>query len=344
MTTQLDCSLGLKKETTYGTFAVPDQFLEFTSESLDANLEFTQGAGMRVGSRVDRGGRRVLAKTAPAGSISLEAASSGLGALLEAAFGAVTNTEVPTSTGVYQQVHTPKTSDYLDSFTIQKGIPPLGGGATHALSFLGAMCDSIEFSASDGGLLMVSTAWKAQDIVTDESYAAPSYPATLDLFHFVHGKIYVGNTITKATDTALASAAGSELANIRAFSLKCENGLDDAGFNLGGAGKRTRKNALGKAAISGSMTAEYDAATLRDAYLNNTDLTLLLTFTLPDAIATDIYPVLQIHVPLIKLEGELPKANGGDVITQTIPFTGLDSLAASTEPIYVVYRTEDTTP
>ena len=62
MTTQLDCSIGIKKETTYGTAVVVDQFLEFTSESFDRKATFVQGEGLRVGARVARSGRRSLGR------------------------------------------------------------------------------------------------------------------------------------------------------------------------------------------------------------------------------------------------------------------------------------------
>ena len=54
MTTMQDCSIGLAKETTYGTGVTPTKFPEFLDESLAWNPTFVQGAGMRVGSRVAR--------------------------------------------------------------------------------------------------------------------------------------------------------------------------------------------------------------------------------------------------------------------------------------------------
>ena len=71
MTTQLDCSIGLKEETVYGTGVTVDQWLEHTEESLDANLTFAQGEGMRVGSRVARADRRVLTKKEFGGGVGL---------------------------------------------------------------------------------------------------------------------------------------------------------------------------------------------------------------------------------------------------------------------------------
>lgn len=340
MTTQLDCSIGIKEESAYGTAVVPDQFLEFVSESLDDNRTFVQGAGMRVGARVARADRREFAQVAPGGSIELEASTSGLGALLEAALGTVINTEVPTASGVFQQVHTPKTSDHLKSYTIQKGIPPLGGGAIVAHTFVGAMCESLEFAAGAGEIVKVTTEWLAKNLDTTAAYSSPSYAADSKLFTFVHGSIHLDDSaLTVPTATALASSAGDTLANISDFSVKWGNTLDTGGFNLGGAGTRTRKNALGVGTVEGQVTAEFDSTELRDAYINNSTLSLLLNFSRGEEIAAGVTEMLQIVVPAVKLNGELPKSNGGQVITQSIPFVGLDGL--TNEAIYVVYRTQD---
>lgn len=344
MTTQNDYSVGIKKESTYGTGVTVDRFFEAPDVSFDVEPEFTQGAGRRVGSRVQRASRRLLTKLSASGTIEIDASDSGMGLILEAALGTVTTTEIPTSTGVYQQVHTPTTSDNLPSYTIQTGTPPIGGGSTHAVTYVGAQCESVEIAASAGEFVKFTSEWIAKDYNTSDSYAAPSYATDNNPFSFTHGAIYVGNTITKATTTALASATGSALATVRDISVKWSNGLDSEGFNMGGNGRRTRAAVVGDSVIDGSMTVEYEDNTLRDAWLDNTDLTLLLTFTQPTALATGIYATLQVHVPLIKLNGEMPKSASGAPITQTIPFVGLDSLAASTSPVYFTYRSLDTTP
>lgn len=346
MTVQLDSSLGLKKETTYGTAVTVDQFVEFTSESLDRQADYVQGAGLRVGSRVARSGRRLLGKDGGAGSITLEACTKGLGLFLEAALGVVTSNGVPSATGAYQHNFTPSTTDPLPSYTIQKGIPPIGGGTTHAYTFLGAVCKSLGINAKNSEIVEISTEWAARQVVTSEAYATPSYPASNELFTFTHGEIVLGGTLTKPTTTALASSTASAAANVVDVDLKWDNGLDEGGRTIGGAGLVVRKPILGMGSVSGSMTVEYDSTTLRDAYLNQTDLALVLTFTHTTEIGTGtpVPCVLQVVVPVIRLEGEIPKAGNGSAITQKVDFTGLDGLASATSPLYVVYRSTDATP
>ena len=344
MTTQLDCSIGLKEEAAYGTPVVVDQFVEFTNESLDFKPGFLQGKGQRPGYRVARAGRRSIGKIEAGGGITLEAPIKGLGIFLKAALGSVTNTAVVGQAGVFQQVHTPTVTDPLPSYTIQKGIPPQGGGATHAITFPGSMCSSLEINAKAGEIVEIVTDWTSREAKTDIGYAPPSYPAALDLFTFVHGQIVIAaNGFTAPTATALA-AGGTAVANITEFSTKWDNGLDSDGWNLGGAGKRSRKAWAGEGKLTGKLGAEYDSTTLRDAYLAQTDLGVLLTFTHTSVIGTSANPVLQVYIPCINLGGSIPAAANGGVIKQSIDFTGLDPQVTAQAPLYVVYRSTDAAP
>lgn len=343
MSTQLDCSIGLSAaEPAYGTAATVSKFVEFIDESLDWNPTFMQGQGQRVGSRVARAGRRVLGKQMAGGDVTIEAPSKGLGALLKAALGAVTTTQ-RAATGVYQQNHTLATTDAIDSYTIQKGTPPVGGGATSAETFLGAVCTAMEISLANSEILKVKTSWNAREVRTDIAYAAPSYPGSpFEIFKFVGGAITIGGVVTAPTTTALASG-GTTVANIRDFSVAVDNGLDDAGFNIGGAGKRSRKPVVGIAPVTGQVTAEYSDNTLRDALLAQTHLNLVLTFlgSTPIGSGSDV-PALQIVVPDFVFEGELPKAASGAPIAMSMPFTGMDNLTQP--PIQVCYVSTDTAP
>lgn len=337
MTTQLDCSIGFKKETTYGTAVTVDRFLEFTEESLDFDRQFTQGAGMRPGSRVARSARRVMTREGAAGDVSLEVPTRGLGSFLEALLGVGTSTQV--AGALYQQLFTLTKTDYQPSLTIQKGIPRLGTDTVDAYTFRGAVASGFELTLGNTELLQLKSSWSIRDVVTDVAYATPSYPVT-DLFSFTGAALTVGGSVTVPTTTALASG-GTTVANVRDFSFAAEQGHDDNGYNLGGAGKRSRRPAVGMASISGKLTAEYDATTFRDAVRDQTSMALVATFQAPGEITTGNPPTLQIVVPDIRFEGELPKSNGGDVITQSLDFTGFDGLVAA-HALYVAVRTADT--
>jgi hypothetical protein len=69
------------------------------------------------------------------------------------------------------------------------------------------------------------------------------------------------------------------------------------------------------------------------AFVWNCSLTIVKTFTS----GTD---VLQIIVPDVRLDGDLPKAST-DLALQDIKWVGLDGLSAA-QPIWIVCRTADT--
>lgn len=339
MTTQLDSSIGLKKESAFGEAVVVDKFYEFIEEDFTWVPTFAQGSGQRYGQRVAAADRRVLVKEESNGSVTVEALTKGLGALFEAALGTATSTIIGAGPG-YQQLFTPTTTDYLPSYTVQKGIPTLGGGAVSPQTFAGCVCSGFEMSAENAGIPNFKFSFLGKSVDTVAAYAAASYPASNELLSFVNGAITIGGTVTAPTATALATG-GTVAGNIRDFSLAWENGLDENGFNYNATGQRGRKPAVGARVGTGSVTAEYDSNILRDAYLAQTDLALVLTFASNVAISAGVFPTIQITIPNVRLDGELPMVAGGDVVTQSVGFTILDNRTAA-HPIYVAIVTPET--
>lgn len=339
MTLQSDSQIGLKKETDYGVAVPVDKFPEFIDESLDYMPTYVQGTGLRVGKRVDRSDRRVLGREEVGGGFTLEMGTKGLGALVEAALGTATSTQA--SGAAYQQLFTPATTDPLPSYTIQKGIPLLGGGAAEPMTFAGMVCSGFELTIPNGGIPTIAFNWMGKSVVTDTELASASYASSVSQLSFVNGSITIGGSVTVPTTTALASG-GTAVANIREASITYDNGLDTEGFNLGGSGQRSRKQALGSRAITGNLVAEFTSDTLMEAYLNQTDLAVVLTLAHPTAITGSYYPTFQVCIPLVRLEGELPKAvQPGEVVTQSIDFTVLDG-GVATHPFYVAIVTAET--
>lgn len=339
MTTQQDCSVGISAaETTYGTYAAAARHFEFTDESFMYKPEFVQGKGLRVGAVTDRVARRSTGMISAEGDLEVELCSKGLGVLFTAALGSSVSTLV--SGAAYQQLHTPTTTDLLPSYTIQKGVPPVGGGATSPHSFPGAMCKSLELEAKQGEIVSLKTSWMARTLDTASAYVAPTYPAAPELFTFVHGAIVIGGTVVPPTTTTLATG-GTVAANITDFKLKYDNGLDDGGYTFGNGGMKGRKGVLGLRSITGSITAEYTDNVLRDAFIAQTNLALVMTFQTQSIISGAIKPTYQVTCPLVRLEGDTPSSNAGKVVTVDHDFTGLDGGVAAS-PIYIACLTSDT--
>jgi hypothetical protein len=349
MVTQADCSIAFKKETVYGSAVAVERFLEFTSETLDLDRAYHQGENLRPGTRVARSQKRILTREGAAGDIVQEVQTKGFGALFELAVGVASAwTEVAADSGVYQGVFTLAKDDFLPSATIQKGIPRLPTattpGGVDAFTFAGCQVSTLEFEISGEGVLTMTTSWvggRAVDTTTPYVPSAGKYPVGCELFSFVDATLVLGGTVTMPTGTALATG-GTVAGNVREASVSIDQALDENGRNLGSGGQRSRPAAVGLAEITGSLTIEYDTTAITQAVIDQQGLALVLTFEGPTDIgASGLRPVVQIVIPEIKLEGDLPKSNGGDVITHSSDFVGLDPLVPGQEPFYLVYRSAD---
>lgn len=344
MTTQQDLQIMAAVESVYGTAVTPTRTVEFLEEDIDYTPTYVQGQGMRVGKKVALSARRTVGTTSVGGSFTTEGITKGIGWAFQAALGAGTSTLV--TTGAFQEVFTFGAGDYLSSYTIQTGMPTLGGGAAQPHTYSGMVCSGFEISGSNGGIPTIKFNWLGKDVNTATALATSAYPTGVQELAFKDAQIVIGGTITAPTTTALAASSGTLGAvNIRDFDLTLDNGLDTEGFNFNGGGKRSRPNALGLRAITGTVTAEYTDTALEQAFLLQTPLSLLLTYQLPNIpanlIGTASYPTIQIAIPDIRLEGEFVKSNAGDVMTQSISFTGFDGQVAA-QPLYVTIVTAET--
>ncbi len=252
------------------------------------------GQGMRPGSRLARSGRRALTKDGGKGDVELEVPSRGLGTFLEAIMGVGVSNLV--STGLYQQLFTLIKDDFLPSVTMQKGIPRLGANVVDAYTARGAVCSSFELSMANADVLKLSSSWTAREIDTSIAYATPSYPAASELFTFVGAALTIGGA-SRSPRRPPSPAGGTPVANIRDFSISVDQKLDGNGYNMGGAGKRSRRPAVGIAEVKGRVTAEYDAITMRDALASQAPLALVATFQAATDITAGNKPTLQVVVP-----------------------------------------------
>jgi hypothetical protein len=339
MTTQQDSSIGIAKEPSFGVVTTPDHFYEFLDESYNWVPTFTNSNGQRVGRGLQRVDRRVLTKEESTGDLNIEGFTKGLGFLFQAALGTATSTLI--SGSAYQQLITPATTDYLNSYTIQKGIPLLGGGAAQPQTYAGMVCSGFTMTVGATAIPTFKFPWVGKSMDTTTALTAATYLANNQVWSFKDGSIQLGGTVTLPTANTLASG-GTVAADIVDVSLVWGSALDGGGFNLGGSGQRTRKPATGDRVATGSLTAEFDSTVLLAAWRAQTPLSLVLNFiSTSSLISGSTYAQLQITCPAIVLNGEMPKANSGKVITQTIPFDVMDNGVAGSS-LYIAIVTAET--
>jgi hypothetical protein len=331
MAAQQDQSVGFIEEVTYNTSpGAVTRWVEFTDAPFDYKPTRVQGKGLRVGSSVARSGRRVQAAVEADGSVSLEAISKGMGLLWKWAMGGATSTLVSGST--YQQVFS--LSSTLASFVAQQGLVQGDDGTVDATTFTGVMMDGFDLNFPNADIVNAKFGFDICNLTTATGYAAPSYAASPSLFHHANASLSTG-ALTAPTTTALG-AGGTPVANVIGGSLTLANNLSSV-KPIGNAGKKV-KPTTGAREISGSLDVDYDSTTFRDAFIADTPFNLVITWT-GEALSVG-NATLQIIVPEIKFDGDLPHPNGTDRIAQGMKFTGLDNLTAA-QPLWIVMRTSD---
>jgi len=325
-----EVSIGVVAEATYKTGVVVTTFFEPTDESLDFMLNTVQGAGLRVGKIGDYSDRRVVTTKQGGGDFTVEAISKGMGKLFQAALGtgAVTAIIAP----AYMQNFTP--GNAAASLTVQKATIE-AGGTVDPVTFLGCMVSDWELSIPNAGLATLKTSLDIGDIATGTAYAAPSYPTAATLYHWANATFATG-TYTAGTTTTLATGA-TAMVNVRSLTVSGKNNLTNDRFNGGGATKS--KPIVGKREYSGTIVLEYDSTTFRDAYLAQTQTSLIGKIT-GGAVGAST-ETLQVNLPAVKLDKGIAQANGDGLVTVSHDFTVLDD---RTNPmVQIQYITADTT-
>ena len=358
--TPQDAQLCAQTETTFGVRTggawAGVKSYEFLTESLDFTKNIKQSAGLRSGVRVARSARRYIPTAEGTGDITLELQDRQLGQLLQAAFGLATSVGITGASPAYQQMFTignPATNGPVlrPSLTIQKGIPNVISQAVEPVTFLGATIDSFMLSFPNADIATMKMTVNARDVDTTTPVVSPvSYVITPTLFHFgqANGQVCLLSNLTVPTSTTPTATTGlaavaSPVANvnIRSAEVQIDNKADQGRYNLGGSGRKSQPVA-GMWDIKGKFTAEYTTTFFRDAYLNETPFSLVLTYTSPTLITGSTYTTMQLTLPEIKLDSAVPQVNGTGLITTDFNFSVLDSLSVTTQPIYFVLYTTDT--
>ena len=327
-----DWSCGIGKESTFGTAVTPTRWLEITEATVPTiDRGIKQGVGIRPGSRVARSARRVMTTRQASGDLTVECFSKGLGLLIEACMGSGTSTVVSGST--YQQVHT--FADTLPSHTIQYGVPN-HAGTIRPLTFRGCTVSAFEIGGAVGDIATLKATWDVRDWTTATALTTPSYPTGGNLFTVEDATIYSG-TLTAPTATALASAL-TPLPGVKDFKVSVSNQVVADRFFMNGAGLKDRQ-LPGTRQPTVELNVEYQDNTWWDAIEADSELTLVVS--LVGGALSSGGETMQIVIPALKPDGDLPTGGPDTIASQSIKLTGLDNLTAA-QPMWIVTRTSDT--
>lgn len=205
-----------------------------------------------------------------------------------------------------KKIWVPTTGHTDDSFSIEHYFADLAQSEL----FTGCKVNQLDISLPATGMSTIGIGILGKGVTTAASayYTSPSAETTTGLLTGVSGKLRVG---------------GADVANVTAANLSIQAGLSPAevvGSNDIGA------VFPGRVRVSGEFSAYFEDVTMRDAFINETEIALhLLLTTGSEANASFLNFVL----PRLKLSGAT-KDDGEKGLIQTIPFTALLNTAGGT--------------
>lgn len=320
--------LGVVDESTYGTPVTVTRFFEFTSESIVAETGRVESAGIRAGTRALRSDRRVPFISGASGSVEFDVLSKGFGWWLKHMLGSVATTG-PAETTVY--THTGTVGDLTgDFFTMQVGVPQIGGGTITPKTAHGGKVKSWELSCKAGETLKFKADLDFEDIEHTTSLATASYPTAMEQLTFIRGLVTVGGVNT----------------DVSSFAVKVDNALKtDRRFLRNNALKKEPVEA-GLRQVTCDLELDFDSLTHQNRVLSATasgaQAAVVLYCEGLGTIGSTLKPKATITVPVVMFDGDTPNVGGPDVVAQTLKGVGL--FDGTNSPISVGYQTLDTTP
>lgn len=283
--TGITAQFGIATESTYGTAAAISDFLEFTSETLNLTKNTVVSAGLGGGGQVARSARRVVTSQGGEGAVSLELPTVGLGSLLYHATGTASSPYVLADlTGI--------------SATVEVGVP-LFDGTLVSKKMSGCKVTQFQLGVETGGIATGSFTFNGKDFSMSGAPAAASYAAG-SFFHFGQGTVSFG---------------GSTAGYIKSFSVSVDNAMNVERYGLDGTGLKKEQLIAGYRAITGSVTAEFVSTSILAALLSDASASLSLAFAGAGSAA------LEIELPCVKFDGDVPQVGGPGPVEATYNFT-----------------------
>jgi len=211
-----------------------------------------------------------------------------------------------TLTVVGKQTYVPTTGHTDKSFYFEHWFSDVA----QSEQFSGVKINSIDISLPPTGISEISLGLMGKDIATGTSayYTSPTAATSTGVMAAVNGVVLVG---------------GTQVAIITGMSIKIDGGY--SGDPVVGA--NTVPNVFpGRVRVTGNFTAYFQDATMRDYFVNETEISIVAAFTTANDANADF---LSFAMPRVKV-GSATKDDGEKGIIQSFDFTALYNSAGGT--------------
>lgn len=313
---KLSMTPGSAGESAYGTLTAATRGLEFNSESLVYRKNVVQSMGLKgTGTQnLPLSTRRVVTTSDAGGDFEIDLMTQGCGILLAHCMGSF-----PTRTsGAYAFTLGDPSAK---SFSLQVQVPDYTGTVT-TKTLKGCKVDNFEIGVDSQGIAKLKTSVDAKSMNITDTAATVAY-IDASPFHFAGAALKV--------DGVTSGAANSTI--VKNFTLTVDNALKTDRYNLDGTGTKQAPVLSGFRKISGKFSAEFSGTALLTKFLADTNVALQLTIT-------NGAFILDITIPVARLNGETPQVKGADAVDVDFDFDVLYD--GTNEPLTITYTTSDT--
>ena len=309
----LSSQIGGKKETTYGTRAVPDAFFEFESEGGVRQQKYLESRQLRAGRFYQSGSRRITTTRDAQVSIQGEVPSKGMGFFLDLLHGNAVTPVQQGATTAYLQTHN-LTGDPNKSATIQVGKPDTGG-TVRPFDYLGCMVTQAQINCAVDDWLKFNLTMDANDENTAQTLATASYPSSLEGFHFQQATITVNGVVQNLTTGSLPRSMSLDLGLPRAVER----------YGLRSTALKAKPILNAYTPGNGSIGYEFTDMTQYGLYTAGTKVPVIFDFTSSSLAGAGFPYRITITIAQAQFTGTTPVVTGPDILSYDAPFEILDN-------------------
>lgn len=185
--------------------------------------------------------------------------------------------------------------------------------------FSGCKVSKLDFQLPATGMATMGIGIMGQNITTAgaEYFTSPTAQTTSGVLAAVNGALYV---------------SGVAIATVTGMNFTVESNMNSEAV----IGSNTKANIFpGRVTVSGQFTAQFETATLRDLFINETEASIAAVFTTANTATADFIAIVMSRIKT----GGASKDDGEKGIIQTIPFTALLDTAGGTATTLTTLKT-----
>lgn len=324
----LGSSLGLAKETTYGTVVTPNRFFEFDSETLARQQAYQDSVGLKAGRMFQPAGRSVQTTRAASGAIPMDVPTKSFSAILDLMHGLVPTFVQQAATTAYLATHLIGTSVPNKSATLQVNKPDTGGN-DRAFTYPGSILTQVDLSCDVGGLLKCTLTWDSQDELNPGS--TPAGPA-LTTPSYASGIVGFNHTMGTVT------VAGSAVAVCKSFNLSWTQPYDIERRFLAATALKAKPIPNGFQTLTGNLALEFADMTHYNIFAAASMNAIVLDFV-GGIIASTYHDEFKLTIDQGQYRGDSPNVTGPGLLELAVPFSAFDG--GSNAPLTAALTTTD---